>query len=487
METKTQTIEERLYNLPLPKTKESQPKRFAGEPKIDSLNEDQRQALESITTNCIDGLNPMHLLLGVAGTGKTFLTSVLIEVILSKGKSIAISAPTNKAVKVIEDACPIKDTRITFNTIHSLLGLREKIDGYGNQTFVQISKEHSKLGNYNVLIVDETSMLDDSLFELINNYTSNGLGNLKVIFIGDPCQIPPVSKKDCIPFLPNGQIEFNIGVSKLLKVVRQAETNPLIAMSMKVRENLNRPNPVPVKEDLVHEETMDGVFFLDMNKKDLFYGLVDIYFNSENYKENSDFVKILCWRNKTVKAFNSIVRNNIYGQQKDKICHGERLIVNKPIIDPNNENSTLFTTNDEITILSYEVKEITIRELDITYYDAVAYLNHDKNIQQTIRIVHEKSEELIKEYVEYLSALAKREKQGTYQAAERWKDFYKFQELFADVNYAYAISCHKSQGSTYDNAFVLDLDLEANHNLVERNRIKYTAYTRPRHKLFIVY
>lgn len=485
----TMNITERLLQLPEPKERVFEEKRFAEEPNIDLLNEDQQKALNEILTQCLLGANPMHLLQGYAGTGKTFLTSVLIELILhEKMGKIAIAAPTNKAVKVIKDNCPIKDSRIKFDTVHSLLGLRENIDGYGKVTFVQKSAEHAKLTGYAVMILDETSMLSDDLFVMLDKYTANGGGNMKIVFIGDPAQIPPVGKEDSIPFKEEGQKRYNIGVSKLTEIVRQAKTNPLIAFSMKLRNNIGRPDPVPVKEDAYDEETMDGLFHFSMHNKEEFHALMDKYFNSENYLLDSDFVKIIGWRNATVNNFNIIVRKKIYGDIRTKIAIGERLIVNKPImIGEDKDAVTLFTTNDEITVRSLEIDTSTTREMDFKYYVAGVSLNGGSADQLTqIKILHEDSEELFTEYVSLLAEIAKSKKKGGWEAAAAWKDFFRFQEIFANVSYSYAITAHKSQGSTYDNTFVLESDLDANRKIIERNRIKYTACTRPRNKLFIV-
>jgi ATP-dependent exoDNAse (exonuclease V) alpha subunit len=64
--------------------------------------------------------------------------------------------------------------------------------------------------------------------------------------------------------------------------------------------------------------------------------------------------------------------------------------------------------------------------------------------------------------------------------------FYKAKQHYADVNYAYAITCHKSQGSTYKNVYVDLADISGNDNVVERNRIIYTAITRASEKAVII-
>jgi ATP-dependent exoDNAse (exonuclease V) alpha subunit len=71
-------------------------------------------------------------------------------------------------------------------------------------------------------------------------------------------------------------------------------------------------------------------------------------------------------------------------------------------------------------------------------------------------------------------------------ADKSWVVYYNLIRRYADVGYGYSISCHKSQGSTYNTAFVLEDDIDANWDIIERNRIKYTAYTRPSKKLYVL-
>jgi len=60
------------------------------------------------------------------------------------------------------------------------------------------------------------------------------------------------------------------------------------------------------------------------------------------------------------------------------------------------------------------------------------------------------------------------------------------QERFAKVKYNYAITAHKSQGSTYQHVFLIEDDIDKNPRYIEKNRIKYTAVTRPAESLKIL-
>jgi ATP-dependent exoDNAse (exonuclease V) alpha subunit len=66
-----------------------------------------------------------------------------------------------------------------------------------------------------------------------------------------------------------------------------------------------------------------------------------------------------------------------------------------------------------------------------------------------------------------------------------WENYYNFLNNFAIVKNAYAISAHKSQGSSYNDSLVILNDIVKNRDIIEKNRILYTAITRPKNKLYL--
>jgi hypothetical protein len=117
------------------------------------------------------------------------------------------------------------------------------------------------------------------------------------------------------------------------------------------------------------------------------------------------------------------------------------------------------------------------------YETVVSYLDdEDETIRVNIQILHEDSEEDFKKLANMLKSRAI-EKKGKDKS---WLVYYNFLRKYADVNYAYCTSAHKSQGSTYNTTFVLEDDIDMNWDIVERNRIKYTSYTRSSRKLYVL-
>jgi hypothetical protein len=192
---------------------------------------------------------------------------------------------------------------------------------------------------------------------------------------------------------------------------------------------------------------------------------------------------------------NDLIRNVIYGEEskRSKILAGEKLIANNPIIQ---EGMIILNTNDEFSVVDYVVKTDELRfmlsknpdddpvDISLKFYDAkVVYLNdNDEEIFEDIEILHEDSEAEFKKFANVLRLRAL-ERRG---ADKTWLHYYNFLRRYADVSYSYSITAHKSQGSTYNTTFVLEDDIDMNLDVIERNRIKYTAYTRASKKVYVL-
>jgi len=122
--------------------------------------EGQLKAIDNII-KWIKGNNLLYTLSGFAGTGKT---TVLKDIVKIVGGSIACTAPTHKAVRVAESSIGVEG-----NTIQKLLGLRPNLDlkdfDINNPQFDPLGNVYIK--NYKLVIVDEASMVNRSLYGFI--------------------------------------------------------------------------------------------------------------------------------------------------------------------------------------------------------------------------------------------------------------------------------------------------------------------------------
>jgi len=471
-------------------------------PKVDTstLNEDQKKSFDSLV-DFITDLNDdsIYVLKGWAGTGKTYTISLLVRYVLEVIQptrlwyKVGVTGPTNKSVRVIRKATGISSSRVQFQTVHKILGLSEKITSDGQQIFVNDGDFKPQIRTLKLLIVDEVSMLSDDLFEELLKYRDK----TKIIFMGDPAQIPPVGRPDCIPFRDELLEGYRIKTLNLRQIMRQKEGNPIIESSVKIRKNIGNSNSGISPENKINQ-IGEGVEFVNLNSpesRSSFRVILEKYFKSDRFKDDPEYCKIIGWRNKTISSMNDLVRKVIYGEEalSSKILIGEKLIANSPILE---KDTIIFNTNDEFTVESFEVETEDLRfkvsdhpdddpyPISLKHYEAlVSYLDEDDDlVKRTIRILHEDSEEEFKKLANILKLRAINKKGKD----KSWLVYYNFLRRYADVNFSYSISAHKSQGSTYNTVFLLEDDIDVNWNIIERNRIKYTAYTRSSRKLYVI-
>lgn len=446
------------------------------------LKGDQPIAFEEIV-QFINSDNSLHLLQGYAGTGKTFLMSEVAHFIRMKGVSLLVTAPTHKAVKVLRR---LVGSLYQYSTIHAALGMKESIDDHGKVSF----KNDPKLGypaeKYQIIIVDEASMLDDVIFIELMNLQEKGK---KILFVGDPLQIPPVNHAYSKPFLKSVQEEFKIGVSTLKEIIRQEVGNPIIENAFVIRGSIKESSQILKRQEVKNE--IGAVFMVKKKQMTIFVNEILPLFKTEHYRDNSDFVKVIAWRNDVVNMYNNFIRGAIYEDypgELPKIMVGDRLIADAPITEG---GMTLINTNDEVEVLSTETAlDTSIGEgYELKYYNTrVRLLDIDGIYNEfMIRIIHEDSEAKLKKLLDLQKLVAKSHPFGSFQARSAWMDYYKFLAHWHRVKYSYCITAHKSQGSTYHTAYVLEWDIMTNRDVFERNRIFYTSCTRPSKNLYIEY
>ena len=471
-------------------------------PKVDisTLNEDQKSAFNSLV-DFIKDLNDdsIYVLKGWAGTGKTYTISLLVRYVLEDIQptrlwyKVGVTGPTNKSVRVIRKATGISSSRVQFQTVHKILGLSEKITSDGQQIFVNSGDYKPQIRMLKLLIVDEVSMLNDDLFEELLKYRDK----TKIIFMGDPAQIPPVGRQDCIPFRDELLAGYRIKTLDLKQIMRQKEGNPIIESSVKIRKNITSSNSGISTSNKLNQ-IGEGIEFVNLNStesRSSFRTILEKYYKTDKFNSDSEYCKMIGWRNKTVSSMNDLVRKVIYGEEalSSKILIGEKLIANSPIME---KDTILFNTNDEFSVVSFETDSVDLRfkisdhpdddpyPITLKYYDTkVSYLDEEDEIcHKIIQILHEDSENDFKKLANILRVRAINKKGKD----KSWLVYYNFLRRYADVIYAYSITAHKAQGSTYDTVFLLEDDIDMNYNIIERNRIKYTSYTRSSRKLYVI-
>jgi hypothetical protein len=483
-----------------------------------TLNPQQQTAKETIL-NYLEGdaAFRMWLMKGYAGTGKTTTMMQIIRDYLfdNPDAKIAVSAPTHKAVSVLRKQQSLGE-RVHYATIHSLLGLKESINQYtGKISFVPAFGENGpRLTEFDVLILDEVSMLqtlpekvhaqnsdDVDLFELLTGIAA--MYHIKIVMMGDPVQIPPVNAPDPTPFLKEGVAKFNIGVMELTQIMRQSGDSPILDYATELRRVYKTGNVVP-RTILTRDE---GILVIHNSEEEKIREVLQRLFTSEQFKDDPDYAKVIAWRNVTVDLYNREIRKMIYGQDVlPMVMPMERMICDAPVIQVNQatgREEIVLYTNEEVLVTESTISHKLLQfaqpfmvdsqpeHVRFKYYktrvekEVMDNEGNVKTVSLTLDIMHEDSLELfnssMKEHVRITKNTSDSKVRG-----RLWKQYYDNQRKFAWMKYNYAITAHKSQGSTYANVVMLHWDIDRNQKVEERNRIKYVAATRPRHNLYII-
>ena len=404
------------------------------------LNKDQTQLVMDLASFYYNPESQFFVLSGQAGVGKTTCMRFFAEQLLDLGHiKICMGGPTNKSTAVLADAVANKD--ITFKTIYSVLGLRMMANG----EFKELTDSgKDSIGNYDLVIIDEASMVSSTLIDYIKKKTA--LADTKVIFIGDKEQLPPVNET-VSPIWTQFKVNY-----ELTKVERH--DNSILKFVQHIRGN----------SEPFYKSPGDQVFI--QSEDDFIEKIKEFALNGEFHNGKA---KAIAWRNVTVDFLNSYIRdNNPITKSPDKFVPGDRIIFREPIFIG---EKCIATTDEEGTVTDVTITQhnlypmlkawrVKIR-LDWTQSYVTAYIIHDSSAKNLEIMLDE------------------------YKNTKKWHLFWKLKEAFNNIAYGYALTAHRSQGSTFERVFVDAGDIELNRKISERVSCLYVACSRASKELFI--
>ena len=450
--------------------------------KLITFNEEQYEGINKIRAWLKEDKNFLFTLAGYAGTGKTTCIKKILD---EYHGAVVVSAPTHKAKKVI-----IATTDVEGKTLHSLLGLRPDvdIDNY-NPNFPQFGPiADPTIVDYDFVIIDEASMINDELYKLIMAITVDY--QIKILFMGDPAQIPPVGQKASAVF-ERPEIDFH----QLTKIERQNESNPLSTVYSDLRNNLNT-NSGGFQRESSMNDSGEGVIFTEDTK--VFKDEILKKYQDEEFKTNTEFAKVIAWKNATVMGANRSIRNELFGKKADTVEIGDILMAYRSVRSSNSRYNIIENSEDYRVVAKTEKSEnkYGLMGWDVRLRED---LPHGKFKHKNVFIVDINDEDNVHRYGElhddFKEIGLRRDMVGS------WKKYYDFRRnnilmktinkfrsgnprnkketIVKDMDYGMAITAHKSQGSTYTHVFVMENDMDENWAVRERNQLKYTSLTRP--------
>ena len=424
--------------------------------------------------------NSLFLLKGYAGTGKTTLVSSLINSLWSVGKKVVLLAPTGRAAKVLS----VYSKKSAF-TIHKKIYWM-RTNSQGNNYVTLQENKHTNT----IFVVDEASMIPDAsdkgfggrvLLDDLIEYVYSGV-MCKLILIGDTAQLPPVHL-DVSPALDENLLGIkyrkDVYSAELTQVVRQQSTSMVLENATHLRDKISAND-----FDTPHVKCNSEVVRLDVGM-DIQEALEDAYSNS-----GVEGTVVICRSNKRANLYNQQIRARIRGMEDD-ISPGDFLMVvrNNYFWLPEGSKAGFIANGDMVEVMRiYEINELYNCRFARISVRLVDYPD-EENLECIVLIDTLTSESPAMTYEEYkkLNDEVAKDYVDIPQRAQRNKEIKQNPYLNAlQVKFAYAITCHKSQGGQWENVFVEQGYFTSDMLSKDYFRWLYTALTRTTKKLHLI-
>jgi len=430
--------------------------------------------------------NPMYLLKGYAGTGKTSLISAFVNLLYETGRKFVLMAPTGRAAKVLAQY-----TGFTSYTIHRRI-YRSDTDKDGRKKLVL---SQNKMSN-TVFIVDEASMISDysldknmmavagSLLDDLMQFVFTPSGN-KLLLVGDTAQLPPVGL-NISPALDadylRGAYNLTAFSFEMSEVMRQALNSGILKLATFLRHKIEVDSPNPpffMRQDFEQDVRIieDG------------YMLEDLMQTAFSGSEDTGSI-VVTRSNKSANLYNRQIRGRI--QLRESILEaGDKIMVvknnyfwlspdSKAGFIANGDMAHIVRVNHEEELYGFKFAEAEIRLPDYPEEkELTVKLLLDTLDAPGPDIPGEEQRRLFDEVEKDYMAIPQRRK----RLAAIKKDPY-FNALH--IKYAYAITCHKTQGGQWPVVFIDQGYMNEDQLDKEYMRWLYTAFTRATKRVYLM-
>lgn len=398
---------------------------------VQQLSDEQSAVLKAILdwipkVQKNSGTSPYITVGGYAGTGKTVTLGFLAKELESRGKSVAFATLTGKAASVLGRSLAANGVVPAYcGTIHRML-YRPVVD---EATGVVTGWEKGKVVHADIIVIDEGSMVSSALLEDIRE-----LGR-PIIIVGDHGQLPPVGESLNLMAEPHLRLET---------VRRQALDNPIIALSLAIREDKDW-------RKIVKSGPKDSAIqYINLG---MFSSLIMQEFKTVQDRPMDQDPLVLCGMNRTRNQLNQIARLHM----KDKPLNlGERVVCLK-----NQYFGKAVIAN------GFRGKVTRLGVTHNPHHLAADVLFPDEGLELSRGIMCKEQfgqEKMFQSFKEVSPTF------------EHWDD------MGLPFDYGYAMTVHKAQGSQADRVFLM---AERFGDPTQYKRWMYTAVTRASKSLVI--
>lgn len=488
------------------------------------LNEQQIAAVSTLFNGVLNDTR-LQTLNGYAGTGKSTIIKVLSEFIRKSNlaKTISLTATTNTASVNVENMSDEKST-----TIHSLLGIKpstnvSQIENISKNVF-SVDKGYSKLKYGQVVVIDEASMINDDLFEIIEQLANRG--KLNIIFLGDNQQLRPASQEHTSKVFTDVETTIDLTDvmrqdknSELFKVVSGYRSIATLDMS-KYEKEFTDSKSMMSATNAARSLLAPRVTSLDGNNRVVFTNNFKQFANNiiELYKKaietkNYNLIRVVAYTNDRVNSINNGVRKML-GHSNILFNEGELLVSHANVYTNRRmtmSNGRFFTVSGRSDV-TYETLYNPIRGGKQIVAPMVTLSLKDTSTGKItkLKIVEPQNQEersyIENELLEVLSTINREYMQARKIDEQLAFDILEGQKRFKDsfnlgfdiydsqsdtkllskvIDYGYATTVHKAQGQTVEYMFVDERNIDKYSSNPDYLELLYTAVSRASKGLFV--
>ena len=425
--------------------------------------------------------NPTYVLRGYAGTGKTSLVKALVKTLPSIGMRYVLMAPTGRAAKVLSSY-----TGQPASTIHRRI-YQAKAFPDGS---IHIARAENKSKN-TLFIVDEASMIGEqrefggsSLLDDLLSYVFSG-EQCRLLLIGDTAQLPPVESSESPALNCNylkSEFPITAATYELSEVKRQALESGILYNATDIRQLLGE-RLYEYHLPIFH---IDGFNDIERITPETFEEMLyNVFANSSDNE-----AVIVCKSNKRANMFNQAIRGRILNIEGE-IATGDKLMVvkNNYIWADGNDAISFIANGDmaEIRKIKHfdEMYGFRFADVELSFTDYPDAPNVEAKI--LLDTLNSNSASLTEEESKRLFSAIEEDYMDIPNRRDRYKEMKKSPWFNAlQVKFAYALTCHKTQGGQWNTVFI-DSSLNLKETLeVEDLRWLYTALTRAQEQVCFV-
>lgn len=481
----------------------------------ESLSGDQVACLDALSTFLASPEQRIFLLKGYAGTGKTFLAKGITEYLSAQGRAFRLAAPTGRAAKVISEKTG-RDARTLHSEIYNFGDLKEYAAGdqeLGSETFKFYAEIASNRDQANtVYIVDEASLLSDVYSE--SEFFRSGTGYLlhdlisyvrfehgetdrKIIFVGDPAQLPPVGMS-ASPALDADYLRKHFGLGaaeyELKEVLRQKADSGVIR------------NVMPLRDSLAKGTFGSLSFDFDQDVRRLRADEVLPLYMAARSTGDVNIPIVITRSNREAASYNRAIRDAIF-PQRDFVAAGDRLIVtanafvngsflaNGEFVDVVDAETMVERRSVNLRHRNEETGTVDVIEVPLVFRDVQLTVSSPEggDTVLTAKILddhlHDSRAGLdaAQQRALYVDFLKRHPDLKRGHERELLSQIIRQDPYFnaLRVRFGYAVTCHKAQGGEWGHVFV-SCPSGQNPRSADYFRWLYTAMTRASGRLYLI-